>query len=132
MNLEVILRELQFKDLPPEVQLRELIANRLEKIKITQKDEQRLLEDFTFSRFYVPFVAIDDNSMEIFHQISHSGNLLISSNELEEKLLKIARMAISQVFKNCCIKDIFVEPLDGEHGTLWTFSFKILIKTSKD
>lgn len=128
MNLEAKLRELQFENLPLEVQLRELIASRLEKIKLTEKDTQQLLDDFTFSRYYVPFVAIDDNSMEIFEQLSHSGNSLLSEKELEEQLSKIARKAISQVINDSCINSFSVEFLDKK---LWTFSFQILIKTSK-
>lgn len=125
MNLEAKLRELQFKNLPLEVQLRELIASRLEKIKITEKDKQQLLDDFTFSRYYVPFVSIDDNSMEIFEELSHSSK---SQTDLKEQLSKIARKAISLVFKDSCISSFSVEFLDKR---LWTFSFQILIKTSK-
>lgn len=128
MNLEAKLRELQFKNLVLEVQLRELIASRLEKIKLTEKDNQQLLDDFTFSRYYVPFVSIDDNSMEILEQLSHSGNSLLSEKELKEQLSKIARRAIFQAFRDCCIDILSVEFLDKK---LWTFSFQILVKTSK-
>lgn len=125
MNLEEKLRELQFKSLPLEVQLRELIASRLEKIRLTKKDKQQLLDDFTFSRYYVPFVSIDDYSMEIFEELSHSSK---SQTDLKEQLSKIARKAISLVFKDSCIRSFSVEFLDKR---LWTFSFQILIKTSK-